>query len=32
MCPVVGRVTIVTPNQLLPLAWQVAQVVPATAA
>ena len=28
----VGRVTIVTPYQVLPVSWQVAQVVPATGA
>jgi hypothetical protein len=31
-CATVGRVTIVTPNQLLPVSWQVAQVVPVTGA
>ena len=29
-CAAVGRVTIVTPNQLLPVSWQVAHVVAAT--
>jgi len=32
MCPVVGSVTIVTPKKVLPDAWHVAQVVPATGA
>ncbi len=29
-CAGVGRVTMVTPYQLLPVSWQVAQGVPAT--
>jgi hypothetical protein len=31
-CAAVGRVTIVTPNQLLPVSWQVAQLVAVTGA
>ena len=31
-CAAVGRVTIVTPNQLLPVSWQVAHVVAVTGA
>ena len=30
MCPAVGSVTMLTPYQLMPVAWHVAHVMPAT--